>query len=271
MIAQPHTAGGQDDRVGANLDVNGNVARVTLDRPEVLNAIDQRTQRRLEQVWARLEADPQVRAVVLTGAGDRAFCVGADMKSGGAEGLEYWSGRRDGGFGGISVRSSLTVPVVARVNGHALGGGFEMVLGCDFAVAAEHATFGLPEALVGRLPLDGGVPLLLRTLPRKVAADILYTGRRLSAPEALSLGLVNEVVPGDRLDEAVEHLLARILRAAPLSHRAIKELSYAAERTSPAELTGLATPAMVRALTSADGVEGPQAFREKREPNWTGA
>jgi crotonobetainyl-CoA hydratase len=248
----------------------GHIARIAIDRPNVLNAVDRRTQHRLEEAWERIESDPDVRVVVLTGTGERAFCVGADMKSGDADGLAYWQNPRRGGFGGISVRQSLRTPVIARVNGHALGGGFEMVLGCDLAVAAENATFGLPEVLVGRLPLDGGVPLLLRTLPRKLAADILYTGRRLSANEALALGLVNEVVAIDELDTAVDRWIERILRGAPLSHRAIKDLSFAVAKPSAMEITEATTSAVVQALTSADGAEGPRAFLEKRHPKWTG-
>jgi enoyl-CoA hydratase/carnithine racemase len=256
--------------VSVRLEVDGHVARITIDRPDVLNAVDRRTQRELEDAWDRVERDERIRVAVLTGTGDRAFCVGADMKSGDPDGLAYWSDARRGGFGGISVRQSLLTPVIARVNGLALGGGFEMVLGADLAVAAETASFGLPEALVGRLPLDGGVPLLLGAVPRKVAADVVYTGRRLPAAEALSLGLVNEVVPADALDAAVDRWVERVLRAAPLSHRAIKELLLASTRPAPEEITRNATPAVVRALGSADGAEGPAAFREKRPPRWTG-
>src|SRR5438105_7537132 len=123
-------------------EVKEHVARVTIDRPEVMNAIDAAAERELQAIWAAIEADRSVRVVVLTGAGDRAFSTGADMKGGsGASGLEYWALSRPGGFGGIALRETLDVPVIARVNGHAVGGGFEMVLGCDIVVAAEGATF----------------------------------------------------------------------------------------------------------------------------------
>jgi crotonobetainyl-CoA hydratase len=126
--------------------LDGHDARVTIDRPQVLNAIDAEAEAELQAIWARIEADRTVRLVVLTGAGDRAFCAGADMSAGGGlSGLEYWAATRPGGFGGIALRDTLDVPVIARVNGHALGGGLEMVLGCDIVVAAEEATFGLPE------------------------------------------------------------------------------------------------------------------------------
>ena len=135
-----------------HFEVRDHVARVTIDRPEVLNAVDAATERELDAIWNSIEADREVRAVVLTGAGERAFCTGADMKGGsGASGLEYWALQRPGGFGGIALRDTLDVPVIARVNGHAVGGGFEMVLGCDIIVAADSATFGLPDRKSTRL------------------------------------------------------------------------------------------------------------------------
>src|SRR5204863_8763955 len=149
-------------------------------------------------------ADRDVRVVVLTGSGDRAFSTGADMKGGsGSSGLEYWAQERPGGFGGIALRETLNVPVIARVNGHAVGGGFEMMLGCDIVVAAEGATFGLPEARVGRLPLDGGMTLLQRQVPFRLAMGVLLTGRRIPAAEAYRIGLINEVVPRAELDAPV--------------------------------------------------------------------
>jgi hypothetical protein len=149
-----------------HFDTRDHVARVTIDRPEVLNAVDATTERELERIWSAIEADRSVRAVVLTGGGERAFCTGADMKGGsGKSGLEYWAEARPNGFGGIALRQTLDAPVIARVNGHAAGGGFEMVLGCDIVVAVEEASFALPEARVGRLPLDGGMTLLQRQVP----------------------------------------------------------------------------------------------------------
>ena len=155
--------------------------------------------------------------MVLTGAGERAFCVGADMKNAGKSGLEYWAATRPDGFGGIALRTTLDIPVIARVNGHALGGGFEMVLGCDIVIAAEEASFGLPEPRVGRLPLDGGMVLLARQIPLRPAMGMLLTGRRIGAAQALERGLINEVVPRAELDAAVDRWLADILACAPLS------------------------------------------------------
>ncbi len=256
------------------LKIDGHVATVTLNRPEVLNAIDIATEARLQAIWSELEQSKTVRVIVLTGAGERAFCAGADMKTPAQQapltGLEYWAAPRVGGFGGIALRETLNIPVIARVNGFSLGGGFEMVLGCDIVVACEEASFGLPEALVGRLPLDGGMTLLARQIPFRKAMGMMLTGKRIKAAEALALGLINEVVPRADLDAAVTRWVNDILACAPLSVQAIKQVVRMTGQMSPAQAQATRLPALVAALNSADGQEGVKAFQEKRKPVWQG-
>lgn len=256
--------------MNVRLAIENHVARVTLARPEVLNALDRATETELEEVWFRIENDPDVRVIVLTGEGDRAFCVGSDMNNDTVSGLEYWATSTKGGFGGIALRETLNIPVIARVNGYALGGGFEMVLGCDIVVAAEDATFGLTEPLVGRVPLDGGIVLLQRQIPFRQAMGILLTARRVPAHEALQLGLINEVVPRAELDKAVNRWVQAILACAPLSLRAIKQVVRQTSSLTPVEAQAVRLPALVAALQSEDSEEGLRAFREKRKPNWAG-
>ena len=247
------------------------VATVTIDRPDRMNAVDAATEAELMRIWSEIEQNRDVRVVVLTGSGERAFCTGADMKGGsGVSGLEYWAAPRPGGFGGIALRDTLDVPVIARVNGHALGGGMEMVLGCDIVVAADNATFGLPEPRVGRLALDGGIAMLPRRIPHVLAMGMLLTGRRIAATEAHSFGLINEVAPKTELDAAVARWVADILACAPLSVRAIKQMVRAGEGLTPFEAQRLRLPALVEALKSSDQDEGVKAFQEKRAPQWRG-
>ena len=252
-------------------EVREHVARVTIDRPDVLNAVDLPTEAELIRIWDDIERRDDVRVVVLTGAGERSFSAGADLKNtSNLKGVEYWAASRPGGFGGIALRETLDVPVIARVNGHAMGGGFEMVLGCDIVIAAEEATFGLPEARVGRMPLDGGMVLLQRQVPFKLAMGVLLTGRRLKADEAARLGLVNEVAPLAGLDDAVKRWVDDVLACAPLSVRAIKQTVRRTAQLSAAEAQAMRLPAVIAALQSEDGEEGVRAFREKRKPQWRG-
>lgn len=252
-------------------EAKDHVARVTIDRPQVMNAVDAHTQDALADIWNRIEADPDVRCVVLTGSGERAFSAGADMKSGSEKrGLDYWASMLGGGFGGISTRTTLNVPIIARVNGLALGGGFEMVLGCDIVIAASNAVFGLPEPRFGRLALAGGITQLSQRVPRAVAMGMLLTGRRIDAAEAHRIGLVNEVAAPDELDATVDRWVADVLACAPLSLKAVKEMVRAVEQYGAYDASGMRLPALMTALGSADQHEGVAAFREKRAPVWQG-
>lgn len=257
--------------MSVRFEVAAQVAHVTIDRADRMNAVDAATEAALDRIWAEVEARDDIRCVVLTGAGDRAFSAGADMKSqNGLSGLEYWAAGNPNGFGGIALRDSLPVPVIARVNGLALGGGFEMVLGADIVIASETAKFGLPEARVGRLPLDGGMVALQRLIPRNIAAGLMITGRTLSAADAARYGLVNAVVAPQDLDAEVAAWVADILACAPLSVAAIKDTLRRTAHLTPKEARDLRTPALIAALTSEDSEEGVRAFREKRAPVWQG-
>ncbi|SDR00643.1 enoyl-CoA hydratase-related protein [Pseudovibrio sp. Tun.PSC04-5.I4] len=247
------------------------VATVTINRPDRMNAVDQETAEQLESIWQKIEADTSVRCVVLTGAGERAFSAGADLKSeSDASGLEYWASVNPNGFGGIASRQTLNVPIIGKINGFALGGGMEMVLGCDIVIATDDARFGLPEAKVGRLPMAGGMTMLQRMIPEKIAAGLMMTGRMMSASEAKHYGLVNAVVPRADLDAEVATWVKDIVSCAPLSLASIKRTIRDTAHLSIEAASSINLPSTLRALLSEDSEEGVTAFREKRAPVWRG-
>jgi dehydration protein DpgD len=253
----------------------GRIAYVTLNRPAVLNAMDLRMHEELGAAWDRIEADDEVRVAVLTGAGDRSFSVGQDLRErarlnrAGAAPSTFGS-RGQPGWPRLTERFGLSKPVIARVHGYALGGGFELALACDIIVASEQAVFALPEARLGLVPGAGGAFRLARQIPLKLAMGYLLTGRQLTAAEALRLGLVNEVAPAGRLDQCVAEWTDDLLRTAPLAVRAIKE---AVMRSLDMPLEQAFSTSFYweqRRRQSMDAVEGPQAFAEKRKPVWRG-
>ncbi|NKB52206.1 MAG: crotonase [Rhizobiaceae bacterium] len=246
------------------LEIEDHVARVIIDRPERMNALDSAAHKRLAEIWREISANDDIRCTVLTGVGDRAFCAGADLKENtGRTGLEYWSSFEAIGFGGSK-------PIIARVNGLALGGGLELVLGCDIVIAAETARFGLPEAKVGRVPLDGGMTLLPRLIPRNIAVGMMMTGRMSPASEMARFGLVNSVVSPDELDAETDRWVADVLACAPLSLQAIKATVRNTAHLSVSDAYGCKSPELVAALESEDADEGVKAFQEKRRPDWKG-
>jgi crotonobetainyl-CoA hydratase len=256
---------------GIRVTKEGPLARVTIDRPQVMNALGRAANAALSSVWDEIRDDAGVRVAILTGAGGKAFCAGTDLKDPDAKnGVPYlWDGPRLGA-GGLSFRRDLLKPVIAAVNGVALGTGFELALACDLIVAAEHAEFGFPEPRVGYMALDGGIAMLSRQIPYKVAMGILLTGRRVGARDGLAAGFVNEVVPADGLTSAAERWAADIVACAPLSVEATKLIamegrdlpSWAAPRWFPRRV--------MEAVASEDSEEGTRAFREKRPPRWRG-
>ncbi|GAB3895403.1 crotonobetainyl-CoA hydratase [Kibdelosporangium lantanae] len=248
-------------------DVDDGVLVITLDRPKV-NAIDVATSHELYRAYRRLQHDPDLRVGVVTGVG-RFFSAGWDLKAGEAVDADHGPG----GFGGLTELFTLDKPVVAAVNGMALGGGFEVVLAADLVIAAERAEFALPEVGLGLVPDSGGVLRLPRVLPRAVAMEMLLTGRRMDATEAYRWGLVNRVVAtGDLLAEAVA-LAQRVRAGAPLAVSAIKQLLPHTENMDVA--SGFAVmrelPRYQEMLRSADALEGPRAFAAGRPARWTGA
>ena len=246
---------------------------VTLDRPEVRNALHRAASDELDRVWTQYESDHELRVAILTGAGDRAFSAGYDMRepsAGEPSGASYIAHRHPRGLGGLTLRHDMTKPIIAAVNGLALGGGFELALACDIIVAADHAEFGLPEPRVGRMALEGGMHRLARSISFKTAMGMLLTGRRMSAAEAYRTGLVNEVVPLADLLPAARRWADDILACAPLSVQATKEAVLKGLDLSMPEAVALVPPTMAKALVSTDQLEGVTAFLEKRPPRWSG-
>ncbi|SCU75768.1 L-carnitine dehydratase/bile acid-inducible protein F (modular protein) [Cupriavidus necator] len=239
---------------------------VTINRPEVMNALYSPANRELASVWDTYANDPDLWVAIVTGAGDRAFSAGNDLKAT-AAGIkrEYIPS----GFAGLTSRFDLDKPVIAAVNGIAMGGGFELALACDIVVAAENAVFALSEPRVGLAALGGGMHRLVRSLPMQAAMGILLTGRRVSAEEGLALGFVNEVAPAGQAMATARRWAQQILECAPISVRATKNAALRGLAAPDIE-TAYRTqyPAIMTLMESEDFIEGPRAFAEKRKPNW---
>jgi crotonobetainyl-CoA hydratase len=246
----------------------GKVGIITFNRPEAANAVNVAMTGQIAGAIDELEADPDVWCLVLTGAGDRAFCSGTDLKdlaaSGGTK-FDY----KIGGFAGISSRT-FRKPVIAAVNGSALGGGTEICLACDLVVAEEHARFGLPEVLRGIFAGAGGIYRLARRIPPAVAMEMLLTGEEIDAARALALGLINRVVArGSGLDEALV-LAGRVCAAAPLSVQYTRAVARASFSVGEDDVRRTARDQLLALVASEDFKEGPRAFAEKRPPEWKG-
>ena len=254
---------------GCRVEREGAVLWITIDRPQVLNALDPATHAALSKAFDGYAADPALRVAILTGAGERAFCVGSDIKARSA------SNRDDHpptGFGGLTHRFDLFKPVICAVNGLAIGGGVELMLACDLVIAADHAEFAMPEPRVGLAALGGGgLHRLARQIPLKQAMWLVLTGRRLTAGQAMDMGLVNEVVPRVELRMRAKALAEELLEMAPLALEASKQVMLQGLGYPDLASAMAATyPAAERMLASADAVEGQRAFVEKRKPVWKG-
>jgi crotonobetainyl-CoA hydratase len=251
---------------GFHVELHGATAVVTIDRPKA-NAIDAATSKAMGDAFASLDADPVVRAIILTGAGPKFFSAGWDL----AAGEDFDSDYGVGGFGGFPELAERSTPVIAAVNGMAVGGGFEIAMAADLIIAAEHAQFWAPEPAIGILP-DAGSVKLPRLLPPHVARDLLLTGRRMDAAEGHQWGLIARVVPADELLPAAHQIAAAVAAAAPLSVAALLDIERRTAHLSTdqamAALKSLAS--YRRAIDSEDAAEGQAAFGERRAPVWRG-
>lgn len=255
------------------VEKNERVTEITINRPDVMNALHPDANLELDQAFNDFQDDPEQWVAIITGAGDKAFSAGNDLKYQAVHGsgpIRAMRGKLRGGFGGLVNRFDCFKPIIAAVNGFALGGGFEVALACDIIIASETATFGLPEPRVGLMAGAGGTNRLPRQIPYHAAMAVLLAGKRLSAEEALQYGLVNEVTAPEALRERARWWASEILEGAPLSVQATKEHATQTLAMPLDRAVGSVLPRGTMMYESEDLVEGPKAFAEKRKPNWKG-
>jgi E-phenylitaconyl-CoA hydratase len=259
---------------------NNRTLVVRIDRPEALNALDAESMLALNAVMREFRDDPALFVAVITGTGERAFCTGADLKrtppSEASFAETYFQPYRDSVQAGLYVRAltlselDIPKPLIAAVNGHALGGGAEIALDCDIRIASESATFGLPEARWASVPAVGGVSKILRAIPRAVAMQMLLTGDRIDAAEALRIGLVSAVLPSARLLDRALEIADRIAANGPLAVRSIKTLATRTEDLPLSRSIELEQLLWGVLRDTQDRVEGRAAFAQRREPKYQG-
>jgi enoyl-CoA hydratase/carnithine racemase len=254
-----------------SVEVDGRVMVVTLNRPERRNALNAPANHELGRVFDEFDGNPELWIAIVTGSGEQAFCAGADLRDGTASGASKMSPVPKSGFAGLTSRFSRTKPVIAAVNGAAMGGGFELALACDIVVAAERARFGLTEPRVGLAALGGGIQRLIREVGPKRAHALLLTGRQITSAEALALGVVNEVVPDAEVMNAARRWAEEILLCSPSSIIATKAVANALDGQSVQQSmeTMFQLPQVAGLFRGPDAREGPLAFAEKRKPQWS--
>lgn len=262
--------------MSVRVDVNDGVLIVTLDRPEARNALSLAMRTELVEVWRRFRDDGDLRAAILTGAGDASFCAGADLKEIGSYYRQFTPmerrerGEREPGLGAITRNFDPGKPIIAAINGHCLAGGLEIALACDLRIAVPHATFGLPEVRWGLMPGAGGTQRLPRAVPLAIAAEMILTGDPIDAPRALAAGLINRIVPVDDLMATAMDLAMAIARNGPLAVRAARAAMLAGLDQALDAGLRLEQFHAEPLRQSEDVQEGLRAFAEKRRPIYRG-
>ena len=252
-------------------EVKEKIAYITINRPEAMNAMDADVYEALSSAWIDVRDNPDVWLAIVTGAGERAFTAGADLKRmserAPREKADFWLTQKD-----MLLNRGLEVwkPVIAAVNGYCLAGGMTLLFGTDIRIAAEHAVFEISEVKRGILPANGGTQRALRQLPHAIAMELLLLGRRLTAQEALGYGLINKIVPLDELMPTAERFARQLCEHGPLALRAIKELAVRSQSLSLEQGLRLEQAFLEFLRTTEDAKEGPRAFAEKRKPIYKG-
>lgn len=247
----------------------GHIAYITFNRPERLNALHPPCHTEMAGVWDDFVADKAMWVAIVTGAGDKAFSAGNDLRWTAEHRGESFLPAK-GGFAGITARYDIYKPIIAAVNGFALGGGFEIALACDIIIAADSARFGLPEPRVGLMAAAGGVHRLPRHIPLKIAMGMMLTGKHITAQDAAKWGIVNEVVPQKELIPAAERWANEIMECSPLSVQASKQAAMDGLGMPVEQAASKHYELQAKLFRSKDAIEGPLAFSQKRKPNWSG-